>query len=102
MHRGSEPRGRRRSCVVVHDGVAQVEEDLRRQRLSEEVREILVSTHEGHDEMPVLHALANEEMPTLDMLHAAVVLRVVRDGDRRLVVDGKVRRPLVLNAQNPF
>ena len=74
--------------MVVHDGVAHIEEDLRRQRLSEEVREILVSTHERHDEMPVLHALANEEMPTLDMLHAAVVLRVVRDGDRRLGTSG--------------
>ena len=63
--------------MVVHDGVAHVEEDLRRQRLSEEVREILVSTHEGHDEMPVLHALANEEMPTFDMLPQGPIARFV-------------------------
>ena len=64
---------------MVHDPVAKSEEFLVRQRLGKEIRQIFVSRHEGHHELQVLDALANEQMPAFDMFHRHQELPLLAD-----------------------
>ena len=50
-----------------------MEESLRRQRLSEEIGYIIISSHEGHTNLSSFHRLANEEMTTLNVLDPGMV-----------------------------
>eukprot|EP00965_Chrysotila_dentata_P012328 405247-Pleurochrysis_carterae.AAC.2 len=70
----------------VHDNVAQKEKQTRRERFREEVREVVGAAEEGHRELELLHLFADEEMPTMNVLGARMVLRVVGEVNRRLVV----------------
>ena len=79
--------------LEVHDLVAHFEELLGPERLREEVREVVLSGDVWHHELEVLDALADEEVAALDVLHAVVVLRVVRDVARALAVGRELRRP---------
>ena len=84
----------------VHDDVAQAEEVLRVQRLSEEIGEVVVRVDERHAKTMVLDALADVEVAPVDVLGLRVVLGVVREVARRLVVetqvDGRVVVPVEL------
>ena len=55
--------------------------------------------HEGYDDLVVLNAFADEEMPPLDVLHLRMVLRVVRRGDRGLAVAVKLCWLIVAETQ---
>ena len=70
----------------VHELVTHGEEMLGIEGLGEEVRQVVACGDIRHDDVEVLDALADEEVTTLDMLHARVVLRVVRGGNGSLVV----------------
>ena len=61
----------------IHNTIAELEELLMRQRLREEIRKVVRRSDEGDNYLVVLHAFAYEEVATLDMLHAIVVLGVV-------------------------
>ena len=80
----------------VHDLVTQRKERRAHERLGEQVRDIVRSGHEGDANAVTFNELPHEEVPTVDMLHAAVVLRVVGYIDGRAVVnveiDGFTRR----------
>ena len=49
-----------------------------------EVGEVVVGAHEGHLDLELLDHVAHEEMASLDVLLAVVVLRVVGDVARTL------------------
>ena len=53
-----------------------------------------MSGYKGHNNLHVLDAFANEEVPALDMLHAPMMLRVVGHRNARLVIHREVRRGL--------
>ena len=76
----------------VHDDVAEAEEDLVGQDLSEEVRDVVGGRDVGDGDALVLDELADEEVAPHDVLGAAVVLWVVCEIDRRLVVHVDGRR----------
>ena len=42
-------------------------------RLGEEVRDVIVRAHERHLDLELLDHVANEEVSSLDMLHAIVI-----------------------------
>ena len=63
-----------------------MEELLRSKGLSEEVCKVLMRAHKGHDDLHVLDALANEEVPALHVFDAPSMLRVVGDRDGGFVV----------------
>ena len=48
-----------------------------RQRFGEEVRQVVVSRHEGDNDVQVLDAFPNEEMPSFNMFHARMMLPAV-------------------------
>ena len=53
-------------------------ETLGREGLSEEIRIIIHSIDQRHDDLLRFDHIADEEVPPLHVLHAIVVLRVVR------------------------
>ena len=63
----------------IHDFVTNSEEGSRRERFSEEVRQVVRRGHVGHTDFQVLDRFSNEEVPTLDMLDARMMFGVVRD-----------------------
>ena len=69
---------------MIHGRVPCIKELFSLKRLREEVRRIFVRSDEGHHDLHVLNALADKEMTTFHVLDTALVLGVVRDGDRRL------------------
>ena len=97
--RNRNSRGRGLTRIKVHDSVAQREELFGPERLREEVRHVVRGRHEGDHDLHVLDALANEEVAPRHMLHPRVMLRVVRNGDGRLVVHVKACGLRVLEAQ---
>ena len=78
-------------ALVVHDCVAQMEELLRFERFCEEVCDVVVRFDERHDDLHILHALANKKMTSHHVLDSTLMLRIVRHCDGRLVVDEKLR-----------
>ena len=62
------------------------------QRLREEVRNVVGSAHEGDVDLEVLHHVAHEEVPTLDVFEPVVAHRVVRCVARAHVVCRQIRR----------
>ena len=68
-------------CNMIHDNISKREEARRVEGLCEEVRQVRVSSHEGHLETHIFDALSNEEMPALYVLHAGVMLRVISDSN---------------------
>ena len=78
-----------RAAVNIHDDVAHCIEGGSPEGLGEEVGHVLSRGDERHDQLLVLNALANVEVPSLDMLDLLVVLGVVRQVARRLVVRGE-------------
>ena len=89
--------------LYVHDDVAQAEEVLRVQRLSEEVGKVVVRVDERHAKPMVLDALADVEVTPVHVLGLRVVLGVVCEVARRLVVeaqvDGRVVVPVELTEE---
>ena len=76
--------------LYVHDDVAQAEEVLRVQRLSEEVGKVVVRVDERHAKPMVLDALADVEVAPVDVLGLRVVFGVLCEVARRLVVEAQV------------
>ena len=70
----------------IHEDITHAIEVLGSQWLGEEVGQVVNSFHEGDGDHVVLNALADKEVPSIDVLGARMELRVVADGDRRLVV----------------
>ena len=64
--------------MPIHDFVADEEEFLRRQRLREEVREVLIRVYIWNYEFAILDHLADVEMTTVDVFSTSMMLRVVR------------------------
>ena len=62
------------------------------ERLGEEVCDVVVGAHVRHDDLVRLDHVAHEEVPPLHVLHAVVVLGVVRDVARGLAVGAERRR----------
>ena len=85
--------------VVIHDFVPHVEESLGRQGFGEEIRFVVGASDEGDDNLQVLHALADEEVAPLHVLHPRVVLRVVGHRNRRLIIHVQMCRLVVAEAQ---
>ena len=82
-----------RSVTNVHDLVAELTEvRWALERLGEEIGRVLRSGHVGDLELERLDHVAHEEVSSLDVLHAVVVLRVVRDVARALAVSGELGR----------
>ena len=52
-----------------------------------------MSGYKGHNNLHVLDAFANEEVPALDMLHAPVVLGIVRHVASALAIRSQRRGP---------
>ena len=77
---------------LVHDDSTHGVELSRAERLRKEVGDVVVGAHVGHLELERLHHVPHEEVPSLHMLHAVVVLRVVGDVARALAVGVKRRR----------
>eukprot|EP00966_Prymnesium_polylepis_P043926 1017956-Prymnesium_polylepis.1 len=91
--------GRGLARVKVHDAIAEREELFGAERLREEVGHVVCGRYERHHDLQVLDALADEEVAPCHVLHAGVVLRVVRHCDSRLVVNVKARGLRVAEAQ---
>ena len=62
----------------VHNLATKKFESLRWQRLSKEVSVVIMRINEGHHDLLRLHHVSNEEVPTLHVLGAIVMLRVIR------------------------
>ena len=74
----------------IHDLVTHWEEDIRTQRLGEEIRQVVHSANERASNLVVFDQLTNKEVTTLDVFHTSVVLRVISHINRRLVVHEQV------------
>jgi len=74
------------ALYYVHNQIAELEEVPGRQRLGEEVGEIVRRLDVGHPDLERLDHLANKKMAPLDVLGPLVVLWVVGQIDARLVV----------------
>ena len=80
-------RGHALSLPLVHDESSKsVEAGGVLHRLGEEIREVVVRVDEGYLDLEGLDHVADEEVAPLHVLHAIVVLRVVRDVARGLRV----------------
>ena len=69
-HYTTPPRTRRRTHNAVrdvHDAIAQAKEVRGRQRLREEISEVVHRGDEGHADFMIFHSLTHEEMPTVDI-----------------------------------
>eukprot|EP00965_Chrysotila_dentata_P259828 6213695-Pleurochrysis_carterae.AAC.2 len=84
--------GKRALLSNIHDSVAKCKKQARRQRLGEEVRQAIGAAHKRHSDVVRLDAFSHEEMSSIDMLGALVVLRIVCEIDGRLVVRGQTSR----------
>ena len=80
--------------MLVHDDSPQLVEVAGvLHRLGEEIREVVVRVDEGYLDLEGLDHVADEEVASLDVLDAVVVLRVVGDVARGLAVRGETRGP---------
>ena len=70
----------------IHDAIAKLEEGRGVQRLGKEVGEIFLGGNVAHVKHTVFDHLSNEEVATIYVLGALVVLRVVAQIDSRFVV----------------
>ena len=66
------------STYDVHDFISQLEEMFSRQRLGEEVRDVVSCGYEWNANLAVLNALSEEEMTPFDVFHPGIVFRVLR------------------------
>ena len=66
-------------------------------RLGEEVRRVLVRGDVGHNQLEGLDHVAHEEVAALHVLHAVMVLRVVRDIAGALAVGRERSGPWLLS-----
>ena len=85
--RVASARGSRR---YVHDSVSQREELGAFYNLSKEVGQVVDRADEWDADLVLFHQLADEEMTSFYVLHARVVLWVVRHVDRGLVVNEQI------------
>ena len=83
----------------VHDDIAEEEELLGCQVFCKEVGEIFVRGDVRYRDAELLDGLANEEVATLDMLGALVVLRVVGQVACGAVVEGERSRAAVFDTE---
>ena len=70
----------------IHDFVAKSKEFLGGQRLSEEVRQIIIRLYIRNHNFAAFHHLANIKVPTIDMFRAGMVFRVVGQISRTFVI----------------
>eukprot|EP00965_Chrysotila_dentata_P053122 1762573-Pleurochrysis_carterae.AAC.1 len=76
----------------IHNLVAKRKKQTRRQRLGEEIGQVVGAAHERHRDVVRFEALPHEEMASIDMLGALMVLRIVSEIDGRLVVQRQAGR----------
>ena len=77
--------------AFVHDSPAMSMERLRVLHwLGEEVRRVLVRGDVGHNQFEGLDHVAHKEVAALHVLHAVMVLWVVRDITRALAIGGQL------------
>jgi hypothetical protein len=93
--RAGRKRAMKEKCLaarrLVHDKGAELEEGgCALHRFGEEVRVVVRCGDERDAQLERLDHIANEEVAALDVLHARVVLRVIRRVLRALVVGGEV------------
>ena len=62
---------------AIHDLIAHANEHVTEQRFSEEVGKIVYGPHVGNFDHVFLHLLADEEMPTFNVLNTLVMLWIV-------------------------
>ena len=71
---------------MIHNLIPDTEEVLRIKSLGEEIGQVLVSGHEGDDDLVILNAFAYKEVATLDVLHLGMMLWIVGGRDGRLTI----------------
>ena len=71
---------------VVHDAITHREEDTSRERLGKEIGHIICGGNIGHADKTFLDSLPDIEVTPIDMLHPSMMLRVVANGDSRLII----------------
>ena len=69
--------GGRSTRPAIHDLIAHANEHVTEQRFSEEIGKIVYSSHVGNLDHVFLHLLADEEMPTFNVLNTLVMLGIV-------------------------
>ena len=72
---------------MIHDHVAHGKEGTWRQRLGEEVGQVVDAADEGDHDLQLLDLLAHEEVASVDVLGSCMVLRVVGQVDRSFIID---------------
>jgi hypothetical protein len=82
-------RRERGTFPAIHDLITHANEHVAVKRLSKEVSKIVHGTHVRDLDHVFFHFLTDEKVPTLDMLHALVMLGIVCKVDGRLVVGRK-------------
>ena len=60
--------------------------------VGEEVGKIISGSHKGHTDLVIFNTITHEKVTALDMLHALVLLVVIRAMNGRLIVNGHVDR----------
>ena len=76
----------------VHYSVAHAEEVLAHERLGKEISNVFGRGNKGDTKSTVLHALADEVMPAIDVLRPCVVLGIISQIDGRSIVHLERRR----------
>jgi hypothetical protein len=84
-----------RSTLDIHDLIAHGKEHAGTQWLREEVSKVVDGGDKGAADLMVLNQFANEEVPALDVLDLALMLRVVGHINSRFVVNKKIRQSLL-------
>ena len=88
-------RSRANAPLDVHDGVTQLEVTRRKQRLREEVSEIIDCLDEGNDDLERFNSVAYVKVAAQDVLGACVVLRIVREVVRTLAIGDELGRAIL-------
>ena len=92
-------RSRANAPLDVHDGVTQLEVTRRKQRLREEVSEIIDCLDEGNDgDLERFNSVAYVKVAAQDVLGACVVLRIVREVVRTLAIGDELGRAILGHA----
>ena len=67
----------RSTCPAIHDLIAHANEHVAEKKFSEEVGKIIYGPHVGNLDHVFRHLLADEEMPTFNVLNTLVMLGIV-------------------------
>ena len=96
-HPSDSASGGRGSASDVHNEITHGKEHRSRQRLCEEISQIINRANKRHADLMGFHALAHEEMAALDVLHTLVLLVVIGAMDGRLIINSQLDRLITVS-----